>query len=94
MRNNLPKKVNKNECGIINLDDKSGEGSHWTCYVKQGNIAIYFDPFGNLKPPLELITYFKSSNSTVVKYNYDALQTYGSYNCGHLCLLFLYNIYN
>lgn len=90
MRNNLPKKINENECGIVNLDDKHSGGTHWTAYMKQGKEAIYFDPFGNLKPPLELANYF--ANSTV-QYNYDALQTYKSYNCGQLCLRFLYNGY-
>lgn len=94
MRNGLPNKINKDECGIVNLDDKNSEGSHWTAYVKQGANVIYFDPFGNLKPPTELNTYFNSYHSTRVQYNYDALQSYDSYNCGQLCIRFLYNIYN
>lgn len=90
MRNDLPNKIKKNECGFVNLDDKNSEGSHWTAYVKQGTNVIYFDPFGNLKPPTDLTTYFNSCN---VQYNYDNLQTYKSYNCGQLCIRFLYNIY-
>lgn len=90
MRNNLPKKIKSDECGIVNLDDKHGDGSHWTAYVKHGTNAMYFDPFGNLRPPAELVNYFRS---TAVQYSYDALQTYDSYECGHLCLKFLYNIY-
>ena len=30
-RDRLPKKIKK-ECGIINLDDISGPGTHWVCY--------------------------------------------------------------
>ena len=28
-RNELPDKANLNECGIINLDDSQGSGTHW-----------------------------------------------------------------
>lgn len=48
MRNNLPEKPWKNECGIINLDDVEGSGTHWVAYKKQGNTSNYFDSFGNL----------------------------------------------
>ena len=30
-RDNLPKRIRKEECGIINLDDFSGPGIHWVC---------------------------------------------------------------
>ena len=29
LRNTLPKRPKKNECGILNLDDTSGNGTHW-----------------------------------------------------------------
>ena len=31
-RDALPDKIYKKECGIINLDDIQGEGTHWVCY--------------------------------------------------------------
>ena len=31
-RDNLPKRIRKEECGIINLDDFSGPGTHWVCW--------------------------------------------------------------
>ena len=34
MKDELPQKVNKIECGIINLENSSEEGSHWTAYYK------------------------------------------------------------
>lgn len=37
MRNKLPKKINKTESGIINLDNFHGKGTHWTAYVKKIN---------------------------------------------------------
>lgn len=92
MKNKLPNKILKYECGIVNLDDSSGNGTHWTAYVKKDKDIIYFDSYGNLRPPLELISYFnKDGKHNVIKYNYERNQKYNSYNCGHLCLNFLYN---
>lgn len=49
----LPKKPLKNERSIVNLDTSSGPGSHWITYVFNTTYTrvIYYDPFGNLKPP-------------------------------------------
>lgn len=92
MRNALPHKIRKSESGFVNLDDKEGDGTHWTSYVKRGNIIRYFDSIGRLKPSLELMRYFRSDgNNNIVLYNYDKFQTFNSYNCGQLSLKFLYN---
>ena len=45
----------ENESAIVNLDDASGPGTHWVCYKKRGDRVMYFDGFGNLRPPIELI---------------------------------------
>lgn len=87
MRDNLPKKPYYNESGIVNLDSKNGRGSHWVAYIKRGRLVKYFDSFGNLQPPKELIKYFRGSE---IRYNHDPYQTFGSFNCGHLCVEFLY----
>ena len=34
MRNGLPKRSLKTECGILNLDVEHGSGTHWTCWYK------------------------------------------------------------
>ena len=53
-RDGLPKKIRK-ECGIINLDDIQGPGTHWVCYrnidsvVESLPVVEYFDPFDNAK---------------------------------------------
>lgn len=86
MRDNLPKKPKKYECGIINLDSISGSGSHWVAYYKNGSLIKYFDSFGNLQPPKEIIKYLGKK----IVYNYNSYQNYNSFNCGHLCLEFLY----
>ena len=48
-RNALPKKIGK-ECGIVNLDDNQGPGTHWVCYRNIDSFVEYFDPFGLIMP--------------------------------------------
>lgn len=89
MRNSLPKNGPLvNECAIVNLDDSSGPGTHWVAYRKNGKQIFYFDSFGDLRPPMDLIEYF---NVDQIKYNYKKYQDYNTYICGHLCLKFLCN---
>ena len=80
-----------NECVIINLDDKNCPGTHWVAYRKTGNNVTYFDSFGDLRPPRDLINYRKVDK---IKYNYKRYQEYNTFNCGHLCLKFLCNQLN
>lgn len=91
MRNQLPKKPRQYECGIINLDDKDGYGTHWSAYCKSQISTYYFDSFGNLQPPMELIKYLGSGSQ--VFYNHRKYQSYRTTNCGQLCLQYLYNFY-
>lgn len=87
MRNNLPKSGPwKNESSIINLDDKNGPGTHWVAYMKRNNEVKYFDSFGDLPPPPDLMEYLDVGR---VKYNYERYQDYNTVICGHLCLKFL-----
>lgn len=90
MKDGLPAKPFKNECGILNLDLTSGSGTHWTAYYKDGSNIVYFDSFGNLQPPRELVHYLGNS----IKYNKESYQSYNTFICGHLCLVFLYVCYN
>lgn len=91
MRNNLPQQIRFNESGIVNLDNINGSGTHWVAYVKRGNHIMYFDSFGNLRPPQEIINYFKNTINNI-QYNHKTYQTYNQSNCGQLCLQFLSNI--
>lgn len=90
MRDRLPKSSapKRNECAIINLDVQKGKGSHWVAYRKLNNMVEYFDSFGNLKPPQELVQYLGAKAN--IFYNDDSFQDFNSINCGHLCLAFLY----
>ena len=46
---NYQKKIRK-ECGITNLDDNQGPGTHWVCYRNIDSFVEYFDPFGLIMP--------------------------------------------
>ena len=45
MLNTLPKKMNKYESGIVNLDFAAGNGTHWVTYRGVGKNIYYFDSF-------------------------------------------------
>lgn len=90
MRNALPTKVQRNESGIVNLDDATGVGTHWVAYAKKGNNVMYFDGFGNLRPPRELERYFGSDVN--ITYNRSSYQTFDQNICGQLCIRFLRDI--
>lgn len=85
MRDMLPEgRPHQIECGIINLGDMYSSGTHWTCYMKKGKNKIYFDSFGDARPPLELVRYLGKSN---IKYDTDRIQSFEDPPiCGHLCL--------
>lgn len=87
MRDDLLRRRSRlKECGIINLDCSDGPGTHWVAYSKEGNDAEYFDSFGDLKPPKELVKYLGGCD---IIYNRNVYQTYNTSNCGKLCLQFL-----
>lgn len=86
MRDELPNKPFKRESGVVNLDDNSGIGTHWVAYNKNKNNVQYFDSFGNLRPPQEIVRYLHGNN---IYYNHKCLQRFNTFNCGHLCLKFL-----
>ncbi len=86
LRNLLPKRSSKKECGILNLDDTSGSGTHWVAWYKNGKDKYYFDSFG-LQPPTELVNYLKSP----IYYNTEQIQPINQVIviCAHLCLYVL-----
>lgn len=86
MRQLLPGAAHRDECGIINLGDSDSVGTHWTCYVKDGDDRkLYFDSFGNAEPPLELVDYL--GGGTGLMYNTARIQDFDDPPiCGHLCL--------
>ena len=90
-RDQLPKKIRK-ECGIINLDDIQGPGTHWVCYrnldsVLGKPVVEYFDPFGLIMPN-EALKYFNTSGKRIV-YSIHEIQNHNTVLCGYWCLYYL-----
>ena len=88
LRDELPKKPYKKECGIINLADSDDmKGTHWVCYYKSEKV-LYFDSYG-IQPPIEIIDYL----GKVIEYNTFQIQHFNQVICGHLCLYVLSKLY-
>ena len=86
-RDGLPNKIRK-ECGIINLDDMTGPGTHWVCYRNIDNLVEYFDPFGLIMPN-EALEYFHTSGKRIV-YSMGEIQNRNTVLCGYWCLYYLF----
>lgn len=91
MKDSLPKKPNKTECIVLNHDSSSGNGTHWTCYIKRNQHVLYFDSFGHLPPPKALTDYL--GGDVKIHYNYQNCQDYSQVICGQLCLIFMYEFW-
>ena len=81
-RNGLPSKIKK-ECGIINLNDIQGPGTHWVCYRNMDSFVEYFDPFGLIMP--REIYYYLSTSGKKQIYFQDEIQNRDSVLCGYWC---------
>ena len=86
-RDGLACKMRK-ECGIINLDDTAGAGTHWVCYRNLDSMVEYFDPFGLIMPN-EALKYFNTSGKRIV-YSINEIQNRSTVLCGYWCLYYLY----
>ena len=64
MRYQLPKQPKRVETGIINLDNSSGEGTHWVAYAIDPRGIVYFDSYG-LAPPSEFMRYIISTSHSI-----------------------------
>ena len=88
-RDGLPKKIKK-ECGIINLDDITGPGTHWVCYRNgESGFYEYFDPFGLIMPN-EVLDYFHTGPVKPIVYSMDEIQNRSTVLCGYWCLYYLF----
>lgn len=86
----LLKKVKTNKrkklCLVVNMDDSSGGGTHWTCldYNPKRNYSFYFDSFG-LEPPREVVK-FLGKYMKPIQFNTENLQDTRSNRCGYYCV--------
>jgi len=88
LRDTLPKKPKRHECGIMNLEDSSGNGTHWVMWFKNDK-KWYFDSFG-LPPPTALNKYLDGD----VFYPTEQIQPKQQVFCGHLSLHVLKQMQN
>ena len=72
LRDTLPTKTKLNDCGILNLDSSSGDGTYWDMWFKKGKDNFFFDSYG-VQPPSELIAYLESP----IFYNGERVQQNG-----------------
>lgn len=64
-RDNLPKQIKIDECGIINLYSQIGPGTHWVAYRNGNKYTEYFDSFGLIMSS-EIIKYLGTSGKQIV----------------------------
>jgi len=82
-RNGVPS-IFKNGNYVINLDNKSGSGTHWVCFSKVGKTIYYVDSFG-MPPPEDELKCFKEHDT--IHYNKKQIQNmksilYGYFSVG------------
>ena len=73
--------------GILNIDNGSQMGTHWTCFIVKDKKSYYFDSFG-AQPDKFLLTQLPKSTTS---HNYK-IQDVNSKVCGSYCLYFFYLI--
>jgi len=50
VRDKLPLEPKRMEYGVLNLDDTSGNGTHWVAWYRDNGKKYYFDSYG-VQPP-------------------------------------------
>lgn len=88
-KDELPKQIKKDECGVVNMDNSDGDGTHWVCYINKpkNKRVYYFDSFG-ISPPNEIKKYLFTSGKEIV-YSDNDLQNIKSDACGWYCVDFI-----
>lgn len=88
MRNSLPEDPPQDGFYIINLDNESGNGTHWSGLWCDNTGAVYFDSFG-APAPLEVEAFIRSRYGHK-KYGYNnwIVQSLDSNACGYYVLFF------
>jgi len=72
---------------IINLEDSTGQGTHWVCLIIKGKNSFYFDSFG--AKPDTYITRYCRLNGLRLGYNNYIIQDLSSTECGIFCIALL-----
>jgi len=78
--------VNGDECLIMNIDESSNDGTHWTCLFIKNKVCYYFDSYG-FPPPIEADQYCEKFTDRY--YNTFKIQRPDQVICGHYCIYVL-----
>jgi hypothetical protein len=77
---------------IVNLDNSTGIGSHWTAFIITKHLTLYFDSFG-APIPEPILQFIKRYNKhSRILYSIDQIQHKSSIYCGYYCIWWLYFI--
>ena len=71
---------------VINLDEYSDIGTHWTALYVLNNDVTYFDCFGVEHIPKEIKAFIGNKN---IKTNSFRIQLYDLIMCGYFCIGFI-----
>ena len=79
---------------IINTDNSSLPGSHWTALVVRGNNVYYFDSFGRLYNNSSFQTDYIENLGKIcfgkkIVFQNEVLQSFHSNTCGEFCIYFI-----
>ena len=85
LRDNLPNKI-KDGTYVTNLDEYSDIGIHWILLYVKNNDITYFDSFGVVHIPKEIIKLIGRKNVIV---NVFRIQAFDSIMCGYFCIGFI-----
>ena len=80
-------KLKRNMNLIINLENSTGQGTHWVCLIIKGKNAFYFDSFG--AKPDTYVTRYCRLNELRLGYNNYIIQDLNSTQCGIFCIALL-----
>ena len=73
--------------GLVNIDNGTQNGTHWTCFYVKDTKSYYFDSFGG-SPDKFLLNQLPKP----IIYNNYKIQDINSNLCGSYCLYFFYLI--
>lgn len=76
---------------VLNLDSADGNGTHWTCLMKNKGIVLYYDPFG-VEPPESVLAKIKNTKGRCY-YSTEVNQDLDSVLCGYYCLSILKSVF-
>ena len=85
-KDKVPKTIASGKFYIVNLDNSTGPGTHWTLLFNcKPNECIYFDSYG-MPPPESVVTAMLNTRKKTQTYNNVDLQELGTQTCGWWCI--------